>query len=290
MTERPRRISEGEAAELWRRAAELQAQAELRAHALAPVDDEDDEGLSLEQVSAAAESAGIATDYVRVALAEGRLRDAGELRSARWSVRWARRLLDRVGAIEVSRVLPFPPERVFDAVRTVFPQAPFELVAEDSVGRDPLRDLVLVYRLGSTTSSEFHSSLNWADVRVVLATVRAEGDGARLTVRAPLFRRGINVAATGTLGALGAFGGAALGSTVTALVTLAPALLVLPMAAGAAAGGAAGLGFYRGFYRWTRGGGETALTQLVQAVAMQAQPALPSPFAATDTPSPVDST
>jgi len=273
MTERPRRITEDEAAELWRRAAELQAHAETRA--LAPVDDDEDEGLSLEQVAAAAESAGIAPDYVRVALAEGRLRDADELKPARWSVRWARRLLDRVGAVEASRVLPVPPERVFDAVRAVFPQAPFELAAEDGVGRDPLRDGVLVYRMGSTASSEFQSSLNWADVRVVLATIRAEGGGTRLTLRAPLFRRGINLAASSAVSALGAWGGAALGTSVATLIAVAPALVALPIVAGAAAGGAAGLGIYRTFYGWARNGGETALARLLQAVAMHAHPSLP---------------
>ncbi|MFL5383006.1 MAG: hypothetical protein ACJ8GN_10865, partial [Longimicrobiaceae bacterium] len=236
MTDRPKRITEAEAAELWRRAAELQAHAESRGQALAPVDD-DEEGLSLEQVSAAAESAGIAPDYVRLALAERRLPDAGELRATSWSVRSARFLLDRVGAIEVSRVLPVPPERVFDAVRTVFPAAPFELLSEDTVGGDPLRDGVLVYRLGSTTSSEFHSSLNWADARVVLATIRAEGEGTRLTLRAPLFRRGINVAATSAFSALGAWGGAAVGGGIATLLAAAPALVLLPVLAGVAAGG-----------------------------------------------------
>lgn len=102
MTNRPKRITEAEAAELWRRAAELQARAETRGHALAPVEDEEaaDEGLSLEQVSAAAESAGIAPDYVRMALAELQLPDARELGAGRWTVRWARRLIDENGAIE----------------------------------------------------------------------------------------------------------------------------------------------------------------------------------------------
>ena len=273
MTERPKRITEAEAAELWRRAAELQAHAETRGQALVPVDEEgDEEGLSLEQVSAAAESAGIAPDYVALALAERRLPDADEIRPARWSVRSARWLLDRVGAIEVSRVLPAPPERVFEAVRAVFPAAPFELLSEDTVGGDPLRGGVLVYRLGSTDASEFHSSLNWADARVVLATIRAEGEGTRLTLRAPLFRRGINVAATSVLSGLGAWGGAAVGGGVAGLVAAAPALVLLPVLAGVAAGGAAGVGLYRGFYRWASRGGEAALKRLLQAVALHVHP------------------
>lgn len=273
MTQRPKRITETEAAELWRRAAELQAHAETRGHALAPVDEgEEDEGLSLEQVSAAAESAGIAPDYVRMAMAELQLPDARELEAGRWTVRWARRLIDENGSIEASRLLPAPPERVFDAVRAVFPAAPFELLFEDAVGRDPLDDGVLVYRVGSATGSEFHTSLNWADMRVVLATLRAEGEGTRLTLRAPLFRRGVNLAVNGVLGVLGAWGGMFAGGAVAGLIAAGPGLVFVPVLAGMAAGGAGGLGLFRGLYRGARTGGEAALQRLLQAVALHLHP------------------
>jgi hypothetical protein len=276
MSDRRKRITEAEAAELWRRAAELQAHAETRGHALAPMDEEeDDEGLSLEQVSAAAESAGIAPDYVRMAMAELRLPDGRELGAKRWPVRWARRLIDEAGAIEVSRLLAAPPERVFDAVRAVFPAAPFELLFEDTVGRDPLHDGVLIYRVGSATGSEFHTSLNWADARVVLATIRAEGEGTRLVLRAPLFRRGVNLAVNGGLGVLGAWGGAFVGGTVAGLIAIGPGLVLVPVLAGMAVGGAGGLSLFRGLYHKARHGGELALHRLLQAVSLHLHPTSP---------------
>jgi hypothetical protein len=274
MRDRPKRITDAEAADLLRRATELQARAEARGHALAPVaEEEDEEGFALEQVAAAAESAGIAPGFVSLALAEGRLPDAGELQPSRWTVRWARRLIDENGAIEASRLLPAPPERVFDAVRAVFPAAPFQLLLEDSVGEDPLHDGVMVYRVGSATGSEFASNLNWADVRVVLATLRAEGEGTRLSLRAPLFRRGVNLAVNGVLGVLGAWGGMFAGGAVAGLIAAGPGLVLVPVLAGMAAGGAGGLGLFRGVYRSARDGGEAALQRLLQAVSLHLHPA-----------------
>jgi hypothetical protein len=234
---------------------------------------DDDEALSLEQVSAAAEGAGISADYVRLAHAELRLPDAAEIAPGRRSVRWARRLLDRAGAIEEGRSFAAPPARVLEAVRVVFTQPPFELVPEDSVGSDPLRDGVLVFRLGSKSSTQFHDDMNWADCRVVLAVIRPEGEGTRLTLRVPLFRRGINVALTSAFSAGGAWGGGAIGTAAAALVAAPAALLVLPVIAGAVAGGAFGFGTYRGIYRWATGGGEAAVRRLLQAVALHVQSA-----------------
>lgn len=161
---------------------------------------------------------------------------------------------------------------MFDAVRAVFPAAPFELVFEDTVGQGPLHDGVLVYRVGSATGSDFHSSLNWADVRVVLATLRAEDGGTRLVLRAPLFRRGVNLAVNGVLGVLGAWGGAFAGGAVAGLIAAGPGLVLVPVLAGMAAGGAGGLGLFRGLYRNARDGGETALQRLLQAVALHLHP------------------
>ncbi len=278
MTDRELRITDEEARELWRRAAELQAaaqRAERGSRAIAPVDEH---GLTLEQVSAAAEGAGIDADYVRLALAEQRLPDADAIRRDRWTARWLRRMLGNLpDALEVSHSINAAPVHVLEAVRTVFPRPPFELALEDSVGDDPAGDGVLVYRLvGPNSTSSFRENLDWADARVLLTTIRADHDGARLRLRVPLFRRGINLALasgfTGSFAAGGTWGGALGGVALASMIGIAPiAVILLPAVLGAVAGGATGAAAYRGLYRWATRGAEPALHRLIQAVLVEVE-------------------
>ncbi|MGH7471144.1 MAG: hypothetical protein ACRENP_24615 [Longimicrobiales bacterium] len=272
----PERISEEEARRLWQRAVELQnaaEQAEQGSQALTPVTGG---GFSLEQVSAAAQGAGIDPDYVRLALAEQRLPDAGAIRRDRWDARLFRWLMvNESDAIELTRFINAAPSDVLAAVRSVFVGAPFELVAENSLGADPLRDGVLVHRKTGFRSS-FQSDLEWADVRVLITTLRPEADGTRMRIRAPLFRRGINLTLTGGFaglaGAGGIWGGATAGGFLaTVLGTTSAAVLLAPAVAGALAGGVIGVGVYRLLYRAVVRGGASALQRLMQAVALAAE-------------------
>lgn len=267
MTDR-RRIGEDEARELWRRAAELQAASERAEQRLLPVPEEE-EGLSLAEIAAVAEGAGIHPDHVRVALAERRLRDAAEIRPDRLPARMLRRVVgEGLDVIEAARTIGAPPERVLESVRRLFPQAPFHLMAEMSIGEDPLRDGVLVYRLGrsSTDASEFAGAMNWADARVVVVTIRPEGEGARLRLRIPLFRRGVNLAFASGAGAGGTWLGLLAGGGLAGALGLS-ALVAAPVAV---AGAAAGLAAFRGLYRGVLRGGEGAVRTLVEAVALDA--------------------
>jgi hypothetical protein len=114
------RIAEDEARRLWRRAAEMQV-AEERALLAAGRTGPAGHGLSLDQVSAAAEGAGIDPDFVRIALAEQRLPDADRIRRDAWTARWLRRILDDRDVIATTRIVAAPPDRVlaaFDATVT----------------------------------------------------------------------------------------------------------------------------------------------------------------------------
>ncbi|MGH7463275.1 MAG: hypothetical protein ACREMA_19890, partial [Longimicrobiales bacterium] len=211
----PDRITEEEARALWQRAAELQSAAEKAGQRIKALTPADGEGFSLEQVSAGAQGAGIDPDYVRLALAERRLPDAHAIRPDRRDARWFRRLMGNApDAIEFERMLNAPGAVVLPALRSVFTGPPFALIPESSLGEDLLRDGVLVYRINKL-STPFHNDLEWADARVIIVALRAEGDRTRVRVRVPLFRRGINLALTGgsagLFGAGGTWGGATIG-------------------------------------------------------------------------------
>lgn len=271
MIERFERISDEQARALWQRAAQLQAAAERNPQRALPGESA---GLSLEQVAAAAEGAGISSDYVRVALAERMLPDAEAIDPNHWKARWVRALLREPDAIEQSRIIDAPASTVLSALRTVAARPSFDLMPESTVGDDPLSGAVLIYRLANHKTS-FQEELNWADVRVLLFTLRADGEQTILRVRVPLFRRGINLLLTSgsasTLGALGLKLGAVLSGSLPAALTATATLAMLPVAIAGVAGAALGVGVYRGFYRSCYAGGSSSINQLLQAVAMEAE-------------------
>src|SRR5688500_525234 len=262
----PRRgISDEQARALWQRAAELQEAAERAPHALTAAAPD---GLTLEQVAVAAAGAGIDPDFVRVALAEQQLPDAQELDRSNWTARWLRVVLREADAMDVSHTVAAPPDRVLAALKASVSKPAFEMVSEGMIGDDPLQDGILIYRL--TGDSSFHSSLDWADARVLLFTVRQEGEQTRVRVRVPLYRRGINLGLTTGTAALGAWGGFAGGSAVSGAVAGLVGFAALPVVAGAGIGTMLGVGLYRGGYRLVYRKGLSAVHRLLQAIAAEA--------------------
>ena len=263
------RISEEEARKLWQRAAELQAAAERRnTRSLPAVRD----GLSLAQIAHAAEGAGIDPDYVRLAIAEKTLPDADRIDRDLWSARWLRAILREPDAIEASQYVDAEPTQVHAALRNVAARPSFELIHEATIG-EGVSDAVLVYRLGSDKSG-FQDNMNWTDARVFLFTIRSEADGARIRVRVPLYRRGINLALTGGLTTLFASGGMTAGAATSGFLPAAlsaGAIAALPVAVGAVAGAVVGVSAYRAFYRSVFRSGEASVMRLLQAIAMEAK-------------------
>jgi hypothetical protein len=263
----PRRgISDEQARALWQRAAELQEAAEREPRALtAPVPDD---GLTLEQIAVAAAGAGIDPDYVRVALAEQQLDDADQLDRTNWKARWLRAVLRVTDAMDVTHAIAASPEHVLAALKATVSKPAFEMASEGMLGENPLQDGILIYRLAGASS--FHKSLDLADARVLLFTLRQDGDQTRVRIRVPLYRRGINLGLTTGTAALGAWGGFAGGTAVSSIIAGVVGVTALPVIAGAGIGALLGVGVYRGGYRLVYRGGLTAIRRLLQAITAEA--------------------
>jgi hypothetical protein len=273
MSQKDSRISEDSARELWKRALELQAAAEgdrPEPQALIPGEAH---GLSLDQVAAAAEGAGIDPDYVRMALAERRLPDADRIDPNLWTARWLKRILHEPDAIELTHSIAASPAQVVAALKTVSMRPEFELIYEGLLGSDATRDGVLVYRLPNAKMS-FHNDLDWTDVRVLVFAIRPNAANTTLRLRIPLFRRGINLTLLGGSAGLMGFGGltagSGLASALAGLVGAASVVAMVPIATGAA-GVLLGIGAYRAAYRWGVRGGRSSAQRLLRAVAAEAE-------------------
>lgn len=273
-------IADEDARALWRRAAELQRSAQDR-------EERDDRPLlepergtrTADEVLGAAREAGISGEHLLVAWAERRLVDADEIEADRWSSRWLRALLGGDDAVELDRRVDAPPDRVRDAVAEVVSSDAFRMRLEDRLGDPEEGAEVLVYRSDPPRPSfwapAFHTTLDLADGRVVVVALRPEGEGTRLRLRAPLYRRGLNLALTGgsagVLGAGGGVGGVAAGEAVAALIGASSVVpLAAPAVVGAVAGGGLGVWAFRKVYRWGRRKGERALERLGRAVVAEA--------------------
>jgi len=178
LTRKPR-FEDDEARELWRRAAELQLAAEQESQKRAALAPPNPDGLSLEQVAEAASGAGIDPDYVVMAVAERHLQDGELIRRDRWTARWLRRLVRGVDEIHVSELIDAAPQSVLAAFRGVALTPAFELVLEESLGDDPARDGVLVYRLAGSWGpkvKKIHSEMMLENARGLIVRLRPEGN------------------------------------------------------------------------------------------------------------------
>jgi len=267
-----RRLTDEQARALWKRAAELQVAAQRdvgSSKAVQPVEQGD---LSIEHVTAAAEGAGIDADFMRIAIAEQQLPDASELRHDEWQGRWLSRIVREPHSIERERVIAAQPEAVLSAVRATAASPVYQLMPENSIGKDRLSDAVFVYRI--TDATTFGSTMNFADGRVLLVMIRPHERGTLLRIRVPLFRRGVNLLATGISASLfGSGAAAALGGAASALGATA-LLMAAPVAAGAIAGGAFGVAGFRLVYRTAKQQGVSAIDLFMQAIAAEAETAV----------------
>jgi hypothetical protein len=266
-------LTDAEAARLWQRASELQEEAEREASALVPSGASlDFSRLQVEQVTRAAAESGISPDLVLMALAEQRLPDAARIDPRDWRARWVRRLISETDAIEVRRAFrATTPEGVLAALVSTAATPAFALQRESTLGTsDDTAEEVFVWRL-APASTPFHSALGLADVRVLLISMRHVDDGVCLRIRAPLFRRGINLGAAGVATVAAGVGGSWSMTTLSgmaagALGLTAASLVLVPAAVGTLLGGAAGLVAYRRLYQRLACEGSTALRTLLDAV------------------------
>jgi len=266
-----RTLSEQEARRVWRRAAELQARAASVGPSDLPVAMTRADGLSVAEVAAAAEEAGIGSEYVQLALAE--VEGSAAIGDAKPGVQaLGRRLIgEPFDAIEAERTIPAGVEETWPALMRVFAGPPFGLVLSEAWGEDPRADGVLGFDVeGSATgASQFQSKLNLADIRRLLVMLRPgeRASQCRVIVRAPFERRGLNLSIQAIFTAAGGTAGAGIGVGVAALASLGLAAPIVLAAAGAGVGAVG----YRALYRWCVRQGRRALDQVLGALAADIQ-------------------
>ncbi|MEP6508384.1 MAG: hypothetical protein ABJC63_09185 [Gemmatimonadales bacterium] len=295
-------LSEGQAALLWRRAAQLQADALQRLDAsrmtpsLASSASAEHEavglpvgGYRLRHVQAAAVEAGISEQFVALALAE--LPSEGSERLSRldgvnWQERHANAVLGRQErSCAVTQIIAGPPHRVLQALGLVLQQSPWDLTPKDLVGGHPLDGGVLVFDLpaaggmGMTYGMNFswlglRHQLEAKQVQVTLRSAPGAPSSTEVTMYADLrpgVRRNVNAAtwssaASGVIG--GGVGGAigvGLGTKLLLGVTL--VTVGLPVLALGAAGALAAFGGYRLSYRSAVNKARDEMNRALEAVA-----------------------
>lgn len=290
MTDERETLSEAEAARLWQRAAELQADAARRAEARAAGSAEGEvgpelrrpgEGYALVHVRAAALEAGISEEFVEAALAEVRAQSAAVAFGSvprRPISRWI--LGNPEPALTARRHVRATPRGILEAMEAVLPQDPYRLTLRERQG-DPERGGLLVFDIPGASFSGaaekgFVGEASFADLRQVLVSLTprpADPGVTTVTVTAPVaWAWRINASLSALVVGLGSIlaftAGGALGSGLLALGALGT------VAVAGTAGGlgtAVGLSGFRALHRYGRTRGERALDGLLAAVAARAE-------------------
>ena len=208
-----RRLSEEMAARLWQRAAELQAEAARRSEttpAEAEMPDEDTAGYALAHVRQAAEEAGIAGEFVDVALAEVAAGVAvGEQQDSVLDKVALRLLESPPEFLEVRRAIAASVEDVYRAMQVVFPATPYNLTLRDIQG-DVLHGGVLVFDVPAVTAlryTRFEYDMSYPGIRQLMASIQRVDDASSEVVVWGSLRPGRRIAGgifgTVTAGAAG---------------------------------------------------------------------------------------
>jgi len=273
-------LSTDEALIIWRRAAQLQAEAatrlELRVRdgALAPdsralpaaaedqgADELRTDGYRASDVEAAALEAGISQRYVALAMAELQAPEKPGARAAAvpaWQDQIATRMFGtNQRSLSVSRPFRFAPRVVLAALGRVLQAPPYGLELLDTIGGHPLDGGVLVFKIPDMVGSDYRWT--WTrygvyapEVRVTLAPLPGDARGCEVTMHLDL-RAGLaaNFAGFGIgIGGATAAGGG-IGVAVGAKVlALSGAALALPVAGTAALLGLGAFVCAGPVYRW----------------------------------------
>jgi predicted Ser/Thr protein kinase len=276
---------------IWLRAAQLQAEAASRLQARYREADTIESGRSalpsggfrLHDVELAASEAGIAHEYVAMAIAE---RPTGPAAGAPdLSVKQERRLTQMLGtrerSISCSRVIRGTPKMVLEAIGQVLTAPPFSLKLRDTVGGHPLDGGVMVFdvttfRSGQLVTGETAGSILFryrmkqievGQLNVVLRPVGWPSGACEVTVYGDL-RKGLskNWLVDRWISGIAAAGGAASGTALgLAAFSLGP-FAALTALAGAGLLGGASLAWYRLVYRYALNASYAELEQMIAAV------------------------
>jgi hypothetical protein len=280
-------LSGEEAMAVWRRAAELQAEAAARlesrmraatetrqmvaagtstepstangAEGSAPPVPTD--AYRLRDVEAAAAEVGISQRYVALALAEIKASPDAVQRAQplpAWKERLATRVLGTTQrSVSVSRVFRSPPRVVLQALGRALQAAPYSLALRDTLGGHPIDGGVLVFDLPAMVDGNY--KWTWTrygvyvpEVRVTLATVPGDPRACEVSIHADL-RRGLtaNIAGYSAIVGAGVGGGGAIGGVIgVKALALAGAAVLGPALAGAMVLGVGAMAISGPIYRW----------------------------------------
>lgn len=281
------RISEEAARAIWRRAAQLQAEAERRledrAHGL-PVlhggEPPERDGLDRDHVRIAAEEAGIAPEFVQIAMAEAAASPGPVSPETRADLLGARFFLgssDRT--LEVSAIVPEGLDTVSAASLQVFCGHPCLLQAGEVAEMPTSSGRVIVFNVpkydwSATANPPFvekASVIGLTQLHVAIRPLPDDPSACEVVVAADLrpgMRQRWRWSAATSLGASAVGGAAGAGLAVS---VVAGALLALPALLGAAALSGAAAAAWAAGYRYYRGQVEASLKESLQILPAAAR-------------------
>ena len=280
------RIPDEAARAIWRRAAQLQAEAERRQdertrQLRGPHGDElmESEGLRPDEVRLAAEEAGIAPEYVQIALAEAAAAPDRVLPATRWDLLGARIFLGSTRrSIEVTAVIPGDLDSVSAASLQVFSGHPCLLetgeVAEIASSGRVLVFNVPKYDWSATANPPFVEKASMIGLRQLHVAIKPlpEGPSRCEVVVAGDLRPGMRSrwrwGAATSVGASAAGGVAGVGIAGS---LMAGAALALPALLGAAAVIGAAVAAWAAAYRYYGRQVEAALKQSLHVLPATAR-------------------
>ncbi len=295
-----RLLSEDEAALIWRRAAQLQAEAaarlerETRTHASRALGTEiaaagsapaapgvaPTSTFRLQDVESAAVEAGISQRFVALALSELPKDADAVLASVDESSareRMGHLMLGRLQrSLSVSRVIRAPARDVLRMIGRTFQGLPFKMTLADQIGAHPLDGGILVFKLGTIDwSGQVEYPFNWlryglgaTELRATLRPLDNDRSATEVTLVADL-RPGLGKNVWGYAG-LG-FGATATSASIAGVIAakamaITGALLAAPVAITAVAAAALAVSSSRAFYRWEGGAATKEMEELLRAI------------------------
>jgi hypothetical protein len=281
------RISDEAARVIWRRAAQLQAEAERRLEENVrrlPSETETDPlgsiGLHPDEVRAAGEEAGISPEFVQIALAEAAASNAPSSPMARSDVLGAKLFLGAPRhTIEATATIQGSVDTVSAAVLQVFSGHPCLLQAGEVAELPTWSGRVIVFNVpkfdwSATANPPFvekASVIGLKQLHVAVRPLPVEPPACEVVVAGDLhpgMRSRWRWSAATSVGA-GAAGGAA--GAGLAASAIAGALLIVPALVGAAAISGAAVGAWALSYRYYRSQVEEALKQSLQLLPATAR-------------------
>lgn len=291
-------LNSDDAMAVWRRAAELQAEAAARLETrmrandtralAAPHETAADHGAGTESatptdayrlrdVEAAAIEAGISQRFVALALDELRAKPSGQALTPSLSPRRERLTTRLLGTaqrtLSVSRTFRAPARTVLQSLGRTLQGTPWSLALRDTLGGHPLDGGVLVFDLPAMSDSNYkwtytRYGVYVPQVRVSLSATPGDPRSCEVTMTIDL-RRGLiaNIASWLTVASGSSLGGGALGLVLgKKMLALAGAALVGPMLGGAIVLGGATIASVAPIYRWGLRKAEDELSAALAAV------------------------